>query len=189
MTGFARAVLRVSMRAPLDCLGFAVDASAWRSGGTRKRAGHFKIRPNIFEMDSHDVGSKEERKSQRPADLREYLAAERTTLAYVRTGLSMMGIGFVVARFGLVLRIMKMNIPDTTEFSTRTSLVIGTGLVVLGSLTSLLSTWQYCQQVRQLNLRMKESVRVSWIAVSLAFVLAVIGLAMAAYLVASSSVP
>ena len=38
------------------------------------------------------------------SDLRIYFAAERTTLAWVRTGLAMMGFGFVVARFGLFLR-------------------------------------------------------------------------------------
>jgi putative membrane protein len=61
-------------------------------------------------VDLPDVRSKEKAKDQPPGDLREYLAAERTTLAYLRTGLSMMGIGFVVARFGLVLRIMNMNV-------------------------------------------------------------------------------
>ena len=138
-------------------------------------------------MSSHDVRSTEKKTSQPPADLREYLAAERTALAYVRTGLSMMGIGFVVARFGLVLRIMKLDIAGSPE-STERSLWIGIGLVLLGAITNLLSTWQYWQQVRQLNFRMKENVRVSWIAVSLAFVLAFIGVAMAAYLVTSSSI-
>jgi putative membrane protein len=37
------------------------------------------------------------------ADLRDYLAAERTFLAWIRTGLALMGFGFVVARFGLFL--------------------------------------------------------------------------------------
>ncbi len=40
----------------------------------------------------------------RKADLRDYLAAERTFLAWVRTGVSAMGLGFVVARFGIFLR-------------------------------------------------------------------------------------
>jgi uncharacterized membrane protein YidH (DUF202 family) len=39
--------------------------------------------------------------SQHKADLRDYLAAERTFLAWIRTGLALMGFGFVVARFGL----------------------------------------------------------------------------------------
>ena len=39
-----------------------------------------------------------------PADARVYFAAERTLLAWVRTGLAMMGFGFVVARFGMFLR-------------------------------------------------------------------------------------
>ena len=34
----------------------------------------------------------------------DYLAAERTFLAWIRTGLALMGFGFVVARFGLFLR-------------------------------------------------------------------------------------
>jgi putative membrane protein len=151
------------------------------------QVGHIEIRSSISGVNSHEVRPTET--SQRSTDLREYLAAERTALAYVRTGLSMMGIGFVVARFGLVLRIMRMEITGSPDFSPRTSLWIGTGLVLLGTITNLLSTWQYWQQVRQLNFRMHESVRVSWIAVSLAFVLAITGVAMAAYLVTSSSMP
>jgi len=35
---------------------------------------------------------------------REHLANERTLLAWVRTAVALMGLGFVVARFGLFLR-------------------------------------------------------------------------------------
>jgi putative membrane protein len=38
------------------------------------------------------------------ADVRDYLAAERTFLAWIRTGLALIGFGFVVARFGLFLQ-------------------------------------------------------------------------------------
>jgi putative membrane protein len=37
-------------------------------------------------------------------DPRVDMAAERTFLAWIRTGLALMGFGFVVARFGLFLR-------------------------------------------------------------------------------------
>ena len=35
---------------------------------------------------------------------REHLANERTLLAWIRTAIALMGLGFVVARFGLFLR-------------------------------------------------------------------------------------
>ena len=37
-------------------------------------------------------------------DPRVYLAAERTFLAWIRTSVSLMGFGFVIARFALFLR-------------------------------------------------------------------------------------
>ncbi len=41
---------------------------------------------------------------RRSTDLRDALAAERTFLAWIRTGLALMGFGFVVARFGLFVQ-------------------------------------------------------------------------------------
>lgn len=43
-------------------------------------------------------------KLQHVPDLREILAAERTFLAWIRTGVALMGFGFVVARFGIFLQ-------------------------------------------------------------------------------------
>lgn len=107
-------------------------------------------------------------------------------LAYVRTGLSMMGIGFVVARFGLFLRLMQMNAQQAPHSSTGRSLLIGTSLVGLGSAVTVLSAWQYWRQVQQLNRRMKQEQAASWLAVSLAVILFMVGLAMAAYVVSTS---
>ncbi len=46
--------------------------------------------------------------TRQTADLRDYLAAERTFLAWIRTGLALMGFGFVVARFGLFLQQLRL---------------------------------------------------------------------------------
>lgn len=42
-----------------------------------------------------------------PSGPSDYLAAERTFLAWIRTGLALMGFGFVVARFGLFLEALE----------------------------------------------------------------------------------
>ena len=42
--------------------------------------------------------------NQESTRAREHLANERTLLAWVRTAIALMGLGFVVARFGLFLR-------------------------------------------------------------------------------------
>ena len=42
-----------------------------------------------------------------PSDPRVYFAAERTMLAWLRTGIAIMAFGFVVARFGLFLRLLQ----------------------------------------------------------------------------------
>ncbi len=41
------------------------------------------------------------------SDPRVYFAAERTMLAWLRTGIAVMAFGFVVARFGLFLRLLR----------------------------------------------------------------------------------
>jgi putative membrane protein len=45
----------------------------------------------------------------------DYLAAERTFLAWIRTGPALMGFGFVVARFGLFLQSLQMGKPHSLD--------------------------------------------------------------------------
>src|ERR1700732_3698421 len=65
-------------------------------------------------------------------DPRVEMAAERTLLAWIRTGLAMMGFGFVVARFGLFLRELAIVRGEPTPDGKGGSLWIGVGLVALG---------------------------------------------------------
>ena len=71
-------------------------------------------------------------KSLLTEDPRVPLAAERTFLAWIRTGLALMGFGFVVSRFGLFLRELAAVQKIPQPVSHGTSLWLGLGLVVLG---------------------------------------------------------
>lgn len=72
------------------------------------------------------------------SDTRIFFAAERTLLAWVRTGLTVMALGFVVARFGLFLRMIALSSPALTNASTLSgthwpSAALGVILVLAGS--------------------------------------------------------
>jgi putative membrane protein len=114
--------------------------------------------------------------------LSDVLAAERTFLAWIRTGLALMGFGFVVARFGLFLKQIEFLQHSEPKSSYGLSLWFGTVLIVLGVLVNLLSAWHHLHLVRQLNRGGPVPSRPSTQAVLLALFLAINGLAMAIYL-------
>src|SRR5262250_482111 len=85
------------------------------------------------------------------AELRDYLAAERTFLAWIRTGLALMGFGFVVARFGLFLQQLQFFGRAYTIPSFGVSLWFGTALIAVGVLVNLSSSLHHVRLVRQLD--------------------------------------
>jgi len=113
----------------------------------------------------------------------DYLAVERTFLAWIRTGLALMGFGFVVARFGLFLQALQAG---HAEFQVRPygpSFWFGTGLIALGVLVNLSSAWTHVRMVRELNRGEPIVKRPSALALTVAVILAIVGLAMAVYLI------
>jgi putative membrane protein len=124
-------------------------------------------------------------------DPRIYLAAERTLLAWVRTGLALMGFGFVVARFGLFLReiaeVHGCEIPPPAAAAGRpVSMWFGIALVVVGVLVNLLAALDHRRVVRSLRRGDIDPATKSAMGVVLAAVLAAVGVAMAVYLVGVS---
>jgi putative membrane protein len=77
-------------------------------------------------------------------DPRVYFAAERTMLAWLRTGLTVMAFGFVIARFGLFLKIVSTQLPTAPSHAySGLSALLGTALVAAGTLMILAATAQH----------------------------------------------
>ncbi len=115
-------------------------------------------------------------------DPRIYFAAERTFLAWIRTGLALMGFGFVVARFGLFLRELRSNDLHFPTHATGLSLWLGTALVALGIVVNLSAAAHHVQLIRQLRSGTWEAGRISTAAFLVACFLALVGIAMVLYL-------
>ena len=88
-----------------------------------------------------------------PSDPRVFFAAERTLLAWVRTGLTIMAFGFVVARFGLFLRLLAaQHVATSTTLPSHfdVSGIVGIALVVLGTACMILGAIQHRSYVATL---------------------------------------
>src|SRR3984893_9400599 len=116
------------------------------------------------------------------ADLRDYFAEERTFLAWIRTGLTLMGFGFVVARFGLFLEVMQITRGGSAAQPHGLSPWIGTGFIAVGVAVNLLSIRRHLRLVGELNRGQFATRGPSLQAVILALFLALAGVAMALYL-------
>jgi uncharacterized protein (DUF302 family)/uncharacterized membrane protein YidH (DUF202 family) len=116
-------------------------------------------------------------------DFPDYLAAERTFLAWVRTGLALMGFGFVVDRFGLFLRQLEAMQGKGPLGRLGVSVWFGTGLLLLGVAVNLMAAVRHRRLVRELALGMPPRARPVAQASAIALILAAIGLALAIYLI------
>jgi putative membrane protein len=74
----------------------------------------------------------------------ERLAAERTFLAWIRTSISVISLGFVIAKFGLWLRELTDRLqPGANAQKTTASLPIGVGMMAIGGALAILALWHY----------------------------------------------
>jgi putative membrane protein len=109
-----------------------------------------------------------------------YLGAERVLLAWIQTGLAMMGFGFVVARFPLFVRQFAAARRGEPLSFPGFSLWIGTALVILGVLVNVLAAAHHLRLLRPFeSATVKER---AYFSVGVAFALAAFGVSVVAYL-------
>ena len=116
-------------------------------------------------------------------DPRVVLAAERTLLAWIRTGLALMGFGFVVSRFGFFLREIASIRGVAPVQHAGLSQLAGIGLVILGVVVTALAGARHARFVQRYNRREVPRPGPISLGTVLAAILALLGIAMAAYLV------
>ena len=116
------------------------------------------------------------------AELRDYLAEERTFLAWIRTGISLMGFGFVVARFGILgnMSYIPQQLPAAQPHEL--SVWLGAVLIAIGAIVNLFSARRFMRLVGELNRDRFADRSLSKQGVIVACFLALLGIAMTIYL-------
>ena len=112
-------------------------------------------------------------------DPRVYFAAERTFLAWIRTGLALMGFGFVVARFAVFLREMTLQSPGHATHPPGLSLWTGTSLIGIGVVVQVAAALNHIRVIGRMNRGQEVVGRPVYTAVAVALALAVVGIVMA----------
>lgn len=118
-------------------------------------------------------------------DPRVFFAAERTLLAWLRTGLTVMVVGFVVARFGLFVRLLSLQSAAASQAETGFAALLGVTFVLVGAVAILVATVQHKRFVATLPLSDLPASYSRTLAVALSVTIGVLGLFLAAYLAVS----
>lgn len=117
------------------------------------------------------------------SDPRIYLAAERTLLAWVRTGITIMALGFVISRFGLFLQLIALQSKEASiQTNISFSAVLGALFIIVGSLTIFFAAIQQKRFIMTLPITDLPSGYSKRFAVLLALSIGVLGMVLAAYL-------
>ena len=116
-------------------------------------------------------------------DPRVFFASERTLLAWMRSGLTIMGLGFVVSRFGLFLGMLAAAGAEAPRHVPHwPSEALGIALVAFGALAILGALWNHLAYVKTLPREDVPRLPLPWLTALLCVAVAFVGLLLAVYL-------
>ena len=122
------------------------------------------------------------------SDPRVFFAAERTLLAWLRTGLTIIALGFVVSRFGLFVQFLAAQSPDITSSGPASvSGILGVAFVIVGSVAIAVSAIQHRSFIATLSRADLPAQYSRSFALVLSLVVAALGIVLAGYLVLASN--
>jgi putative membrane protein len=118
------------------------------------------------------------------SDPRVYFAAERTLLAWVRSGLTIIAMGFVIARFGLFLTLLPAvaAMPVAEGANHWLSEALGVALVIIGATAILGAVYNHRRYVASLPPADLPGLALPGLAVWLSWLIALAGFLLAFYL-------
>jgi putative membrane protein len=112
-------------------------------------------------------------------DPRVLFAAERTLLAWNRTAISLITLGFVIERFGLFIKVLHLT---DIAGQRQLSFFIGLSLIGFVSVMSVVSTFQFRRVVKRLSKEEIPEGYISWYATASNIVIAALGGLLVVYL-------
>lgn len=101
---------------------------------------------NSFETTAKEASEEEGASGEM---IREHLANKRTMLAWARSGIAIIGLGFVVSRFGLLVRELHPAAPS--PLPQHVSTFFGATMVAIGGILIILASIEYLRTGRAID--------------------------------------
>lgn len=129
--------------------------------------------------------------SEQKSDPRVYFAGERTFLAWVRSGITLMALGFVIAKFGFIVGLITegQGSQPIENGTTLTELIsaygtnyLGVLILLIGVIIILLAQYNHHAFVKNLPTKDVPQLPIRWLSALLTYTMALAGIALSLYL-------